>query len=131
MFDPGKESCYLQYLDSNNLYGWAMVQKLLTGGFIWVENADKLKSNINKLAKQARKGYLLVADVSYPNNLYDLHNDLTFMCEKRKTSGVRKLVPNLYNNKKYVIHITALDQAHKHGLILDKICRVIEFDQSA
>ena len=32
-FDPGKESHYLQYLDANNPYGWAMVQKLHTGGF--------------------------------------------------------------------------------------------------
>ena len=23
-FDPGKESCYLQYLDAYNLYGWVM-----------------------------------------------------------------------------------------------------------
>ena len=32
-FNVGKESHYLEYLDANNLYGWAMVQKLPTGGF--------------------------------------------------------------------------------------------------
>ena len=41
--------------------------------------------------------------MSYPNNLYNLHNDLLFMCEKRKINGVQKLVPNL-----------------KHKLVLDK-----------
>ena len=53
------------------------------------------------------------------------------MCEKMKINKVEKLVPNLYDKKKYVIHITALDQALKHGLILEKVHRVIEFNQSA
>ena len=46
-------------------------------------------------------------------------------------NGVEKLVPNLHNKRNYVIHIRALDQALTHGLILDRIHRAIEFDQSA
>ena len=45
--------------------------------------------------------------------------------------GVEKLVPNLYYKKRYVIHIRALDQALKHGLVLERIHRAIEFKQSA
>ena len=44
---------------------------------------------------------------------------------------VEKLVLNLHDKKNYVIHIRALDQALKHGLNLEKVHRVIEFDQSA
>ena len=56
-------------------------------------------------AKEPGKGYLLEVDVSYPDDLHDLHNNLLFMCEKRKINGVQKQVPNLYDEKKYVIHI--------------------------
>ena len=35
-YDKNIESLYIQYLDANNLYGWAMSQKLLVNGFKWV-----------------------------------------------------------------------------------------------
>ena len=53
------------------------------------------------------------------------------MCERIEINGEGKLVPNLNDKKSYVIHIRTLAQALKHGLILDRIHRVIEFDQSA
>ena len=31
---------YLMYLDANNLYGWAMFQKLLVNGFKWKTNVS-------------------------------------------------------------------------------------------
>ena len=61
----------------------------------------------------------------------DKHNNLPFMLEKMKINKVEKLIPNLYNNEKYIVHIRALDQALKHGLVLKKVYRVISFQQSA
>ena len=75
--------------------------------------------------------YLLEVDVKYPKELHDLHNDLPFMCEKMVINKVEKLVPNLHDKQNYVIHTRASDQALKHGLILEKVHRVIEFNQSA
>ena len=96
-YDSSKLTNYLQYLDANNLYGWAMSQPLPTGGFKWI-NCGKVnpKSLVNKYAAEKDHGYLLEVDVSYPKELHDLHNDLPFMCSKMKVNGVEKLIPNLY-----------------------------------
>ena len=118
LYNRKEESSYLQYLDANNLYGWAMSQPLPTGGFRWV---DIKPDEISKLAKLKDKGYLLEVNVSYPRDLHDPHNDLPSMCERMSIKGVEKLVPNLRDKKKYVIHIRALDQALVHGLILKRI----------
>ena len=126
-FDPKSESSYLQYLDANNLYGWAMSQTLPTGGFRWV---DVNPNEISELATRTDKGYILEVDVSYPKELHNPHNDLPFMCQRMETNGVEKLVPNLRDERNYVIHIQALNQALQQGLILDRIHRAIEFDQS-
>ena len=96
-----------------------------------MESPDKLKGNIGKLSKEVGKGYLLEVEISYLHDLHDLCHDLPFMCERKKISRVQKLVPNLYDKKKYVIHIAAFDQALKHGLVLLRIHPTIEFNQSA
>ena len=126
-FEPKSESSYLQYLDANKLYRWAMSQPLPTGGFKWV---DVNPNKISELATRTDKGYILEVDVSYPKDLHDSHNDLPFMCERMEIHGVEKLVSNLRDKKNYVIHIQALNQALQHGLRLDRIHRVIEFVQS-
>ena len=46
-----------------------------------------------------------------------------------KINRVEKLVPNLNDERNYVVHIKALNRALKHGLIIEKV-RVIEFNQS-
>ena len=40
-YDKNIESPYLLYLDANDLYGWAMSQKLLIDGFKWVKELSK------------------------------------------------------------------------------------------
>ena len=44
---------------------------------------------------------------------------------------VEKLIPNLCNKEKYVVHIRKLNQDLKHGLVLKKVHRVISYRQSA
>ena len=105
-----------------------MSQPLPSGGFRWV---DVNPNEISELSARTDKGYILEVDVSCPKELHNPHNDLPFMCERMEINGVGKLVPNLRDKKGYVIHIRALNQALKHGLILDRIHRAIEFDQSA
>ena len=126
-FETKSVSSYLQYLDANNLYGWAMSQPLPTGGFKWI---DVNPNEISELATRTDKGYVLEVDVSYPKVLHNQHNDLPFMCERMEINGVEKLVPNLRDKKNYVIHIQFLNQVLQHGLRLDRIHRAIEFNQS-
>ena len=37
-YDKNEESAFLEYLDANNLYGWAMSQPLPVDGFKFVKN---------------------------------------------------------------------------------------------
>ena len=104
-----------------------MSQSLPTGGFRWVSIEP---NEVRELVALTNKGYLLEVDVSYPRELHDSHNDLPFICERMEINHVEKLVPNPHNKRNYVIHIRALDQALSHRLILERIHRVIEFDQS-
>ena len=63
-------------------------------------------------------------DVRYPKRLHDLHSDLPFLPERIEINKCTKLICNLSNKKKYVIHVNALKQALNHGLKLKTIHRV-------
>ena len=47
-YDKNQESSYVQYLDANNLYGWAMSQKLPVNNFKWVEDTSKINEEFIK-----------------------------------------------------------------------------------
>ena len=55
-------------LDANNLYGWAMSQKLPVDGFEW-------KKDMSKFNEKFMKNYDQNSDVKYPKRLHNLHND--------------------------------------------------------
>ena len=56
---------------------------------------------------------------------------MPFLPEKMKIDKTQKLVCNLRDKKKDVVHISILKQALNHGLKLKKMHRVIEFNQEA
>ena len=131
-YDEKEESSYIQYLDANNLYGWEMSQKLPVSGFKWEKDRLKFtKKFIKNYDEDSDKEYIPEVDVEYPENLHDLHSDLPFSPERMKIDKYKKLVSNLYNKEKYVVHIRSLKQALNHGVILKKVHRVIQFNQEA
>ena len=131
-YDEKEESSYIQYLDPNNLYGWAMSQKLPVSGFKWEKDILKFTEEFIKIYDEdSDKGYILEVDVEYPENLHDLRSNLPTSPERMKIDKCKKLVSHLYNKEKYVVHIRSLKQALNHGLILKMVHRVIQFNQKA
>ena len=56
---------------------------------------------------------------------------MPFLPERIKIDKTQKLVCNLRDKRKYVVHISILKQALNHGLKLKKVHRLIEFNQEA
>ena len=110
-YDKNMKSSYIEYLDANNLYGWAMSQKLPVDGFDWIEENNLSKFNekfIKSYNENSDKGYFFEVDDKYPRNLHKLHRDLLFLPERKKIEKVKKLVCTVQKKEKYVVHIRAL-----------------------
>ena len=105
-----------------------MSQKLQVSNFKWVEDTSRIKKEFNE---NSNKGYILEVDVKYPKKLHESHSDLSFLPRRMKIDKCKKLVCNLRNKKKYVVHIKSLKQALNHGLKLKRVHRIIEFNQKA
>ncbi|XP_064645963.1 uncharacterized protein LOC135499232 [Lineus longissimus] len=107
-FDPEKPISYIADLDANNLYGIAMSEKLPQSNFKWMtpselKNWKKIPCNLE-------------VDLEYPQELHEHING--------------KLMLNLHNKKKYVVHHKALKFYLSQGLKLTKIHRGISYTES-
>ena len=62
--DKNNESSCIEYLDANNLYGWAMSQKLPINGFKWTKNLSKFNEDfIKKYDENSNTGYFFEVDI--------------------------------------------------------------------
>ena len=95
-------------------------------------------------------GYILEADLEYPKELHELHSDYPLAPEKLavssdmlsayskdiadeydiKVGDVKKIIPNLGNKTKYVLHYRNLQLYLSLGMKLTKIHRALHFKQS-
>ena len=53
-YDKNNESSYLLYWDVNNLYDWAMPQKLPVNNFEWVEDTSQFNEDFIKNYNEER-----------------------------------------------------------------------------
>ena len=123
-YDKSKPSTYIIYLDANNLYGWAMSQKLPYSDYSWddVNNWNQNKI-INYDFENSDYCYTFNVDLEYPHELHDIHdyplapesifieNDKLSLFQNNlidemelKRVKTHKLIPNLNNKYNYVIN---------------------------
>ena len=137
-YGPEKTSTFIAYPDMNNLYGWAMSKYLPYGEFEWLENIDGF--DINSVSEESDTGFFLEVYLEYPDELHELHNDYPLAPEKLavssnvlsgycrkiadkyqiKVGDVKKLIPNLGNKTKYVVHYINLQLYLSLGMKLTK-----------
>ena len=135
-YNPDEESSYIQYLDANNLYGWAMSQSLPTHGFKWINNITKekvmeiLEKTNHIMLNRGRKGYVFEVDLEYPSSLWEEHNDYPLAPEKLIVNGVEKLICHFKPRKNYVVHYGNLKQYLEMGMRITAVHRGISFYQS-
>ena len=128
-FDPEKKINYIQYLDANNLYGWAMSQPLPVGGFEWMPECEL--PHWEFISEDDGVGCILEVDLEYPRELHDTHNEYPLAPESLKINKVNKLIPNLRDKTKYVLHYKNLQHYLELGMVLKKVHRGIKFNEKA
>ena len=101
-----------------------MSKPLPTGEFEWMTDEE--------LNDWGSLSCMLEVDLEYPKELHNLHNDYALAPEHKKMNGstVKKLIPNLSNKTKYIIHHENLKLYLSLGLKLTKIHRGLKFKES-
>ena len=149
-FSSEEPSSFIHYVDSNNLYGASMSQKMPTGNFRWLDKSDIDQMDVSKIDADGSTCYIIEVDLEYQQSLHDYHNDYPLAVEskmiteeqlspfnktflknnKEKFKSTRKLCPDLHDKYNYVCSLKNLQLFLQHGLKLKKIHRVLAADQS-
>ena len=149
-YDSSKGSKNITYLDANNLNGWAVSQSFPYSGLKWLNQKEISDFCLNSTGESSFIGYILEVDLGYSSELHELYNDYPLAPEKLEISqnilskycpnianeygikigGVNKLVPNIGNASKYVLHYKNLQLNFTLEMKLTKVHRILNFKQS-
>ena len=123
--DPRQSSKFIAYQDAINLYGWAISQPLPTHGFKWMSDGE-LEDWKNM---PDGKGCILKVDLEYDKELHDLHNDYPLAPENIIPPGskVMKLIPNLNNKEKYIVHHQTLSYIKALNYMWEEFIDILNF----
>ena len=126
-----------------------MSQCLPTGGFKWLTDKEIDKVDLAKYKDDSSTGPILEVDLEYAEELHDQHNYplapeqlevtgdmLSDYCKRIQASlsvssvSVKKLIPNLIDKSKYILHYRNLQLYLSLGLKIKTVHRVLRFTQS-
>ena len=113
--------------------------------FEWLKNIGEF--DVMSINEKSDKGYILEVDLEYPKEFHKFHNDYPLAPEKLavsndmlstyckniadkysiKVGDIKKLIPNLGNKTKYVVHYRNLQLYLSLGMKLTKTHRALQF----
>jgi len=105
-----------------------MSQDLPTSSFDWMTECEL--TSWRTFSKAEGVGCILEVDLEFPDEFHDFHNDYPLAPENIKVNKVHKLIPNLNNEKKYVVYYKNLQLYERLGLRISKYHRGIKFKES-
>ena len=142
-FDPSQKTTFGAFYDVTSLYAGTRQKMMPRGNYRW--NSEITVKQTLETPETSKKGYFVEMDLRYPQHLHDLHNGLPLSPEKRtirsswlspfaqsfdiKPNKTPKLTETLLDEN-YVCHYENLKFYIKHGLKVEKLHRVSEFQQS-
>ena len=88
IYDYNLPNQNLIYLDTNNLYGWAMSQFLSTHGFRFISDDEITALKLEDLCDDDEDGYIYDVDLHYPTKLHDQHDDYPLAPESLVNNSV-------------------------------------------
>ena len=103
------------YLDANNLYGWAMSQYLHE--FKWLNKKEIRRFCLSSISGNSLIDYILEANLEYPDELYNLHNDYPLAPKKLEIN--QSMLSKYYSDiaNKYGIKISGVNKfVNKYGI---------------
>ena len=115
-----------------------------------MSNKEGSRFDLGSVSENHEIGYILECDLEYPKGLHDSHNGYPLCPEKIevisnmlskycsdiankcaiKIGGVKKLIPNLSDKNKYVVHYRNLQYYLSLGIKLIKVHRILKFKES-
>ena len=132
-YDPEKPSKYIIYNDKNGLYTSILAVPLPFSDFKWItdEEKDEIMNAYKEGDYDSIKPGTYRVDLEYPKELHDAHNAYPLAVESLTVDGVKKLIPNLNDKVRYVVHHEPLKLYLKHGMILKKVYEGISYTEKA
>ena len=99
-YNKNIESSCMEYLDANNLYGWALCQKLPVNDFKWIKELSYFNEDfIKNYDENCNIEHFLEEDIDYPKELFNLHKHLPFLSKSKKVNKVEKLICSIENKE--------------------------------
>ena len=149
-YSKSDESTDIIYWDANNLYGWEMIQDLSYCDFKFLSKEEIKVFYLDSIPENSLVGYILEVDLEYCGELHNLYNYYPLCPEKIevgydvlssycreiadwynvKVGGVKKLIPNLGDKMRYVVHCKNFQYYLSLGMKLIRVHRVVSFKQS-